>query len=72
MTNIADPNGSRFAYDSRFFITVVANEGLDGKHVVFGEVVDGEDLVNEISDLGDSNGFIGRKKIQIADCGVVA
>ena len=34
---------------SQFFVTVAATPWLTGKHTVFGEVVDGMDVVNEIS-----------------------
>jgi peptidyl-prolyl cis-trans isomerase A (cyclophilin A) len=34
---------------SQFFITVAATEWLTGKHTIFGEVVEGEDIVNKIS-----------------------
>jgi len=37
---------------SQFFITHVATPHLDGKHTVFGKVVDGQDVVNRI-DRGD-------------------
>lgn len=53
---------------SQFFITTVATPWLDGKHVVFGRVIDGMKLVKEIETLGTSRGQT-RKKIVIADCG---
>ncbi len=33
---------------SQFFITHVATDWLDGKHAVFGKVIDGQDVVNAI------------------------
>lgn len=37
---------------SQFFITHVATPWLDGKHTVFGKVLDGQDVVNKIA-MGD-------------------
>ena len=41
---------------SQFFITTVVTSWLDGKHVVFGEVVDGMDLVKKIEGFGSQSG----------------
>ncbi|WP_422928744.1 peptidylprolyl isomerase [Singulisphaera sp. PoT] len=53
---------------SQFFITTVVTNWLDGKHVVFGEVTEGEDIVKKIESLGSSSGRTSAK-ITIADAG---
>ncbi|MHC5537632.1 peptidylprolyl isomerase [Singulisphaera rosea] len=53
---------------SQFFITTVVTSWLDGKHVVFGEVTDGSDLVKTIESLGSGSGKT-QSKIVIEDCG---
>jgi peptidylprolyl isomerase len=55
---------------SQFFITTVVTGWLDGKHVVFGEVVKGMDVVEAIEKLGSGNGTTS-KKIVISDSGTV-
>ena len=55
---------------SQFFITTIVTDWLDGKHVVFGEVVAGMDVVKAVEKLGSRSGATS-KKIVIADCGTV-
>jgi cyclophilin family peptidyl-prolyl cis-trans isomerase len=55
---------------SQFFITTVKTGWLDGKHVVFGEVVEGLDLVKTIESYGTQNGK-PKASITIAQSGTV-
>lgn len=55
---------------SQFFLTTEATPWLDNKHVVFGEVVDGMDVVRKIEAVGSSTGAPSQK-VQIYECGEV-
>ncbi|MEU1301913.1 peptidylprolyl isomerase [Streptomyces shenzhenensis] len=54
---------------SQFFVTTVVTDWLDGKHVVFGEVVEGQEIVDKVEGLGSHNGRT-RATIKIAESGV--
>ena len=57
---------------SQFFITFVETSWLNGRHTVFGEVLEGKEVVDELEEIGNLNGS-GRttKTATIADCGVL-
>ncbi|VDB87091.1 unnamed protein product [Peniophora sp. CBMAI 1063] len=55
---------------SQFFITTVETKWLDGKHVVFGEVSEGMNIVKAIEALGSPSGAPS-KKVTISSSGVV-
>jgi len=53
---------------SQFFITTVITSWLDGKHVVFGEVLEGMDVVSKIESYGTQGGKPS-KEVKIVDSG---
>nr|ABM92916.1 cyclophilin A [Argopecten irradians] len=53
---------------SQFFLCTVKTSWLDGKHVVFGSVVEGMDVVKNVESYGSQSGKTSQK-IVIADCG---
>lgn len=56
---------------SQFFICTEKTEWLDGKHVVFGEVIDGMDIVRQMEACGTKDGKPS-KQVEIVDCGEVS
>ena len=53
---------------SQFFITFVVTSWLDGRHTVFGEVLEGFDVINKLEKIGSGSGTTSKKAV-IADCG---
>nr|XP_033809548.1 peptidyl-prolyl cis-trans isomerase E isoform X1 [Geotrypetes seraphini] len=53
---------------SQFFITCDKTDWLDGKHVVFGEVMEGMDIARQIEAQGSKDGK-PKQKVIISDCG---
>lgn len=54
---------------SQFFITTVITSWLDEKHVVFGEVIQGMEVVRKVEGLGSPDGRT-KANISITACGV--
>lgn len=54
---------------SQFFITFGPQPHLDGKHVVFGKVIEGFDTLKILEGYGSNDG-VPIKTIKIKDCGI--
>lgn len=60
-----DTNGSQF------YILLTKARWLDKKHVVFGKVIKGMEVVNTLGDVpADPNTSYPKKKVKIIDCGL--
>jgi cyclophilin family peptidyl-prolyl cis-trans isomerase len=57
-----DTNGSQF------FLCTAKTDWLDGNHVVFGQVVEGMDVVKKIEAIGSRSGRTS-ERFEISDCG---
>ena len=55
---------------SQFFLCTAKTAWLDGKHVVFGAVVEGQDVVAKIEKVGSESGRTA-KPVVVAECGEV-
>ncbi|KAK3210971.1 hypothetical protein Dsin_015677 [Dipteronia sinensis] len=53
---------------SQFFICTTKTKWLDGKHVVFGQIVEGFDVMMAIEMVGSRSGMTS-KPVIVADCG---
>lgn len=60
-----DTNGSQF------YVLLTKARWLDTKHVVFGKVITGMDVVRTLGDVpSDANSAVPKKRVRIIDCGL--
>lgn len=64
-------NSGKNTNGSQFFITTVVTSWLDGKHVVFGEVIDGFDVVDHMEKVKTTYGDRPAKELKIAAAGEI-
>lgn len=53
---------------SQFFMTFIQTSWLDGKHTVFGRVVEGLGVLDQLEAIGSRTGATSKTAV-IADCG---
>lgn len=64
-------NAGRNTNGSQFFILFKEAPWLDGKHVVFGKLVEGDDILTRVEQMDTGSRDRPSKDIVVTDCGSI-
>ncbi|KAJ8029749.1 Peptidyl-prolyl cis-trans isomerase B [Holothuria leucospilota] len=68
---VAMANSGPDTNNSQFYILLTRARWLDGKHVVFGKVIEGMDVVDQIAEVDTDDFGFPSKIVRVIDCGVI-
>lgn len=64
-------NAGKNTNGSQFFILFKDTPWLDGRHVVFGTVIEGQNILDAIENVKTNSRDLPQEEIAIADCGSI-
>lgn len=64
-------NAGKNTNGSQFFILFKDTPWLDGRHVVFGKMIEGSDILDKVESVKTNSRDLPNEEIAIADCGSI-
>lgn len=68
---VAMANSGPNTNNSQFFILLTKAGWLDGRHVVFGKITEGMDVVERIAQVETDDADFPMKPVRVIDCGII-